>query len=239
MILITRPKNESLRLKKRFDKQGFDSVIDSLSSFHSVPVKSLNAKNNVILTSSPRATQILIDKKYISTSTPLLVIGGSSLKKLRSAGYRKIIHTALNSKEMFSYLKKNKMKVTKESTRKIIYCTSSVGNNIFQKKLETFGAKKIIIYKTLFKKKLNLKTVNLIKKKEIKICVVFSKANADHLVKLLGKHKLLQISKNIKIIGLSRDISNVFSNAGFRNCYSVKKPSLRNIIIKTRQLYVL
>ena len=106
MILITRPKNESLRLKKDLINR-VSICYRPLSSFHSVPVKSLNAKNNVILTSSPRATQILIDKKYISTSTPLLVIGGSSLKTKVSRLQENNTHH-LNSKEMFSYLKKTR-----------------------------------------------------------------------------------------------------------------------------------
>ena len=65
MILITRPKKESLNLKAKLDKDKIPCIVDSLSSFVKVKSDLIVSNSKIVLISSPRAAQIVIEDKFI------------------------------------------------------------------------------------------------------------------------------------------------------------------------------
>ena len=131
MILITRPKTESKLLQNKLAYLGYESVIESLSSFKVNKLNITSTKKKIILVSSPRATEILLEKKLLQTNTLLLVIGRSSTLKLRKSGFHNIIYTASNSELMLKYIKRKLKDITRNGSYKIHYYTSNVGNKYF------------------------------------------------------------------------------------------------------------
>ena len=90
MILITRPKNEAKKLKKKIEELGHDAHIDSLSKISNINIdRVLNSKKTVLI-SSQRAARIFIEKYSLRPNIPILVIGNSSYQKLKTAGFSNI-----------------------------------------------------------------------------------------------------------------------------------------------------
>ena len=232
MILITRPKEESHLLKKKLEMFGMDVATDILSRFRvRKNIKKL-PREKIFLISSPRAADIFINKKILNFHNAFLIIGKKSESKLIKAGYKNIIHTAINSEKMFHYLKNKFRNNTAYNFNNIVYLTSTVGNQTFQIKLNRIGIQKKIIYETFYKKNLNKETITLIKKNKISVCLVFSKNNANHLVRLFNKHKLKNPAEKIIFISMSEKISKIFKKSGFKFSHHSKKPTQQDLMNK-------
>lgn len=241
MILIIRPKKESFLLKRKIDQLGLESCVDSISSFKGIKKNDLSvSKKTIVLISSPRAANTILNSNIISTKTPLLIIGRSSFKKLKQNGFEKIIYTSQDSKNMYRYIKKHLKNILNTYPNyKITYLSGSVSNLYFVKKLNALGIKRKIIYKTVFKNSLDTNTINLIRKKKIKVCLLYSQANAKHLVKLLNNQQLKTIAKDILFVSLSANISKLMIDFGFQNLISVKKPNQKNMLAVLSKIYML
>ena len=238
MILITRPKKESLNLKAKLDKDKIPCIIDSLSSFVKVNSDIIVSNSKIVLISSPRAAQIVIEDKSLTKQINFLIIGARSQKKLKEAGYN-IIFTSQNSDQMLKYIKLNFTKIKKFKIKNILYLTSSVGNITFQKKLIKMGVQVKVIYRTAYKKSLRKDTINSIKKNQIDVCLVFSQETAKLLIKLFKKHKLMRAAKSVTFLSMSRKISLVFMEEGFTSAPHVLVPTERRMIYKLNKLLVL
>ncbi len=239
MILITRPKKESLNLKAKLDKDKIPCIVDSLSSFVKVKSDLIVSNSKIVLISSPRAAQIVIEDKSLTKQINFLIIGARSQKKLREAGYKNIIFTSQNSDQMLKYIKLNFTKIKKFKFKNILYLTSSVGNITFQKKLIKMGVQVKVIYRTAYKKSLRKDTINLIKKNQIDVCLVFSQENAKLLIKLFKKHKLMRAAKSVTFLSMGRKISLIFMEEGFASAPHVLVPTERRMISKLNKLLVM
>tara|TARA_Y100000816_G_scaffold280091_1_gene253085 strand:- start:870 stop:1589 length:720 start_codon:yes stop_codon:yes gene_type:complete len=239
MILITRPKTESKLLQNKLADLGYASVIESLSSFKFNKQEINNIQKKIILISSPRATKILLEKKLLRPDTLLLVIGKSSALRLKKSGLKNIIYTASNSELMLKYIKRNFKNITKNGSYNICYCTSNVSNKIFLKQLEMLRVSKVIIYKTVFKKNLSKKTVQLIKNNKIKICLLYSQENAKRFIKLIHSHDLYKNAKNIVFLSLSKKIANYIINEGLSKSICALRPNQKSLIAKLGKSKVL
>lgn len=239
MILITRPKNESYRLKDEISSLGFDVHVKPLSQFKLKKNTLTVNKKTIIMISSPRAAKFIIQSSGIIKSTPLLIIGKSSYIKLNQSGFSNIIHTSKNSDDMFSYLKKNLLIFfDKRKFDRLLYLTGSVFNKSFVRRLEEMKIKKIIVYETIFIKKFDSLTIKLIQSQKIKVCLLFSQANAKYFVKLLQFHNLQNFAQKIIFLSLSKNISQIMINAGFENSICSKQPSQKSLIDKLKKLRV-
>ena len=121
------------------------------------------------------------------------------------AGYKNIIHTAINSEKMFHYLK-NKFRTILLIILIILLSTSTVGNQTFQIKLNRIGIQKNNIRD--FYKNLNKETITLIKKNKISVCLSFRKI-MQIICKALNKHKLKNPAEKIIFISMSKKISKI------------------------------
>ena len=74
MILITRPKPEAIKLKKIIEGLGYVAHIDSLSRIINLNLEKNINSNSIILISSQRAAQLLIEKYEFCFDKPLLII---------------------------------------------------------------------------------------------------------------------------------------------------------------------
>ena len=239
MILITRPKKESKLLQKKLDGLGYETAIESLSSFKTNKQKISNSKNKIILVSSPRATKILSENKLLQRNTLFLVIGKSSTSRLKKSGFKNVIYTASHSSLMLKYIKSKFKNITRDGRYQIYYCTSNVGNQIFLKQLELLGVSKVVIYNTIYKKQLSKKTISLIKNNKIKICLIYSNENAKRFINLINRHKLLENAKEIIFLSLSKKIAKYVLNEGFTKSVYATQPNQISLIARLQKFKVL
>ncbi len=237
MILITRPKKQALDLKKKIDSLGYESIVSPLSYFRSLSFNLEAPKNKIILISSPRATNILLNSKQIPKTTYLLIIGNSSFQKFDQAGFKNIIHVTKNSDEMCNYINNGLKKILRKNIfSQILHLTGTVSNNNFIEKVKHIKVRKIIIYETKFIRSLDLSVCNYIIQKKIKICLVYSQANANYLIQLFKKHHLEKHTKKIIFLSLSKNIAQIFTDAGFKNSLYADMPTQKSLLTKLSKI---
>ena len=234
MILITRPKHEAIKLKKIIEGLGYVAHIDSLSQIINLNLEKNINSNSIILISSQRAAQLLIEKYEFCFDKPLLIIGNSSYKKLKSAGFSKIIYRAKDSNHLIKYLIENITLIHKRYGNELTYITGSVSNQIFIKRLNEIGYKteKKIIYRTIFKSSFNHSTIKLLKNNKFSICLIFSKKNAEHFCNLVLKENLFQKCNNLEFLTLSKNITHVMKKNGYHKVAHSAQPNQSSLIKK-------
>jgi len=241
MILITRPKNEAKKLKKKIEELGHDAHIDSLSKISNINIdRVLNSKKTVLI-SSQRAAKIFIEKYSSRPNIPILVIGNSSYQKLKTAGFSNFLYKAKDSNQLLRYLTKNLTQLEKKYGNKLVYMTGSVLNQKFIINLNAIGyeVEKTIVYKTIFKSSFNNSTVQLLKNKKINVCLIYSQQNAERLCKLILNQNLFHKCKNLLILTLSKNISNVMKKNGYLNVVHSSQPTQASLMQKLKKTILL
>ena len=233
MILITRPKPEAKKLCQELSLIGAPSHIDSLSAIVTKRKKIKVKKNHAVLISSPRAAKIFSTSKSVSKKVPLLIIGKVSEGLLIRAKFQNIIKTFQDSTSLISHLKRNKKSIFGEALLTgIDHKTGTISNQSIQKKITALGImfQKDEIYKTSFKKKLNDKTIKLLKSNSIKFAILYSQENARVLIELMNSAGIKQNSNKIHYVCLSKQIAKIMKNNGLTSC-NPSKPS-QSLLIK-------
>ena len=237
MILITRPKLEAKKLKKTIELIGHSVHVDSLSKVINYEFKNTIDLKKLIIISSQRAAKTFISSHAEKLKIPILVIGNTSYKKLKAAGFLNIIFQAKDSSQLLIYLKKNFSLFKKKYENKLIYVTGSVSNKKFIKKLIKleYRVEKKIVYKTVFKRSFNNSTVQLLKKNKINICLIYSQQNAVHFCKLIKKDDLFKKCENLLILTLSKNITKVMKKNGYINVANSSQPTQASLIKKLQK----
>ncbi len=236
MILITRPKTESLKLKNKLQQKGYLVHINTLSNI--IIKKNIEPVSSkfLCLISSPRAAEALINARHIKLGLPLCVIGNSSKKKLITYGYNNILHTSSNSQQMYSYLSSKRNKFAK-MFRGIEYLTGSITNKHFIYKLENlnYAVNVRTVYRTHYKKKFDVQTKNLLRSKKIDTILIYSKKNAEFFIKLLLNSGLNK-NNNLTFVCMSKNIGDYILDNGYGNVFIAKKPDEKSMIDKLIKL---
>lgn len=215
MILITRPKDKALKLENKLSICGYECHIESLSEIKFKHQNFFFKKNCIYLISSPRTVSYVIRHKLENLHIKLLVIGLSSMHKLKQAGFKNLIYGAQHSDDMIHFLKKSDITF-------IHYLTGTVRNKNLSREITKIGInlKEEIMYETTFKKNLSKKCVSLIRSKKIRQILIYSKANAEHFIYVTNKAKIEKESKSATFFCLSKKIATFLKNKGYHAKYS-------------------
>ena len=216
MILITRPRDKAFKLESKLSYHGCKCLVEPISAIKFKNQNFLFEKNQVYLIASPRTVNYIIKKKT-NLNIKLLIIGISSFSKLKQSGFKNLIYGAQDSDDMIKFLKKSDFKT-------INYLTGTIKNKNLSTEIRKMGIllKEIVMYETIFRKALSKKCIALIKLKKIKQVVVYSKANAKHIIYVLNKAMIKKESKSLTFFCLSKKIADLLSNEGYKTEYCVK-----------------
>ena len=241
MILITRPKLEAKKLKKTIEGLGYATHVDSLSTIVSFKINFNTQSKKIILISSQRAVKFFIEKNPVPLNIPILVIGNVSYQKLKSYGFSKILYKAKDSNQLLKYLTKNFSSIKKRFGGTITYTTGSVTNLNFINRLNEIGYKveKKIVYKTKFKTSFNYSTVQLLKNDNIHICLIYSQRNAEQFCKLVANENLYSKCKNLTILTLSKNITQIMKKNGYLKVNNSPQPSQASLLKKLKKVMLL
>ena len=236
MILITRPTNKARKLKSLLDNHGYKTHINSLSSTKKINKKINFTEGYAILLTSLRATNIITKSKFLNKEKTFIVVGASSRDKLKKSGFKKILYCAQSSKDLIQFFKNKFKKVYKEKKLKgIEYFTGSIITQSLIRNLKVhlnLPIKKKVVYETKFVKSFSPSTIKLLKSEKIKICLLFSQQNAKQFLNLIQKEKLSILSKDIRFLTLSRNISSIVKKEGYKKVYNSNSPTLDSLLNK-------
>ena len=211
MILITRPKNESLLLAKELKAKKFSTYIEPLSSFQYYKKQISFNKKKIYIVSSLQAAHVLNihrkNYKDIIDQGNFFVIGKKVYSTLKKIGVQNIIKHFKTSDLLLKYfLKLNR------SDLDIIYLCGSVVNEDFihalqQKKI---NFKKVILYKTIPVKQFSKRCLNLISTNQINVVLIYSFFAAKVFIRLLKKNNKIIALEQMYVLCLSKRIAQRF-----------------------------
>ena len=219
MILITRPRRNSLEFQKKLEKYKIISEIQELSKFKILKSK-IQLPNCIILISSPRSLDYLIKSETIESckQNPFMVIGKKTTLRLKQLGCKNIIISAQDSAEL---IQKSKTIINERSDVRFL-CS-----NIYNKDLVRSFKKKckitmIKVYETNKVKKLNKSIIKNLREDKFSTAVFFSKFSFKVFFELCKLEKISSFHlKKIQYICVSRRVGDFAAKRG----YSVNYPS--------------
>ena len=236
MILITRLKEDNKTIKKKLDAFKIKSSGESLYRIKYLSKKINHEDEKIFIVASKQAVKIIrsnIKRGNLKRSI-FLVIGNQSSLQLKKLGL-KVKLVAQNSNDLIKKIKKNKS----YKRNKFEYLCANAFNKDFYSELCKFNknTRKVIIYKLVPNQKFSKKTLELLRQKNIKIVLFFSKFSCNTFFQLCRSHKLNRKNLNgIHYITLSKEIAYLH----FLKTYKVswaKRPSLASILQKVISIH--
>ena len=228
MILITRPRKNSLEFQKRLEKLKINSEIQELSKFK-IFKKKVSLFNCVILITSPRSLDYLVKTKTIESCSKneFIVIGKKTTQRLKQYGCQKILISAKDSTDLI-----NKSKSIINERSDVQFLCSNVYNKELVRSLKKMKCKITLVrvYETIKVKKLKKSIIANLKNDKFSAIVFFSKLS---LMVFLELCKLEKVSKSclkkIHYICVSQRVGEFAKNLGYNVTYSLN-PSEQSML---------
>ena len=228
MILITRPRKNSLEFKKRLEKLKINSEIQELSKFR-IFNRQVFLSDSVILITSPRSLDYLIKTKTIESckKNEFIVIGKKTTQRLKQWGCKKILISAKDSTDLI-----NKAKSIINERSDVRFLCSNVYNKELVRSLKKMKCKITLIrvYETIKAKKLKKSVVKNLKNEKFSVAVFFSKFSLTVFFELCNLEKIPKSClKKIHYICVSQRVGEYAEKIGYNVHYSFN-PSQQSVL---------
>jgi len=219
VILITRPRKNSLELQKRLEKLNINSEIQELSKFR-IFKNQVSLLDCIILITSPRSLEYLVKTKTIENckKNKFIVIGKKTTQRLKQLGCQKILISAKDSTDLIS---KSKSIINEKSD--VRFLCSDVYNKELIRSLKKMKCKITLVrvYETIKVKKLKKSVIKNLINNKFAAAVFFSKFSLMVFFELC---KLEQLSKpylkRIHYICVSQRVGEFAKKMGYNVHYS-------------------
>jgi uroporphyrinogen-III synthase len=228
VILITRPRKNSLELKKKLEKLKINSEIQELSKFK-IFKRKVSLFNCVILITSPRSLDYLVKTKTIESckKNEFMVIGKKTTQRLKQLGCQKILISAKDSTDLI-----NKSKSILNERSDVRFLCSNVYNKELVRSLRKMKYKisLVRVYETIKVKKLKKSVINNLKNNKFSSVVFFSKFSLMVFLELCKLEKVSKSSlKKIHYICVSQRVGDYAEKIGYYVHYSLN-PSEQSVL---------
>ncbi len=205
-ILIIRSKEQSLKLAKFLENQGFECFLEPIFDVEKLQVK-IDNKNveAIILTSFNAVSGFFLAK--IDQNVKIFTLSKKIKEELQKNGYKNIfLSKCENAKSLEKIINLQKENFDKNS-RILYFCGNFMTKN-FAKILEKQGflAENILSYKISYHQEFSQDFLTFIKKNKFDFVLCYSKNAVKNFNKLIKFHNLVEYFKNCKIIGFSDKI---------------------------------
>ena len=228
MILITRPRKDSLELQKKLKKIKIHSLIQELSTFK-ISKTRIDLSNSIILITSSRSIDYLVKTKTLETCkrSKFFVIGKLAEKRLRKLGCKHIIVSASDSNELLTQLK------DKLNNKEIIkFLCSNIFNKELVKSLKklNYHVELLQVYETNSIKKLKKSVVRDLNNHKLKAAVFFSQFSLNNFLKLCKTENIKSSTlKKLHYICISERVAKQVIRPGY-NVHLSDKPTKVSIL---------
>ena len=228
MILITRPRKNSLEFKKRLEKLKINSEIQELSKFR-IFNRQVFLSDSVILITSPRSLDYLIKTKTIESckKNEFIVIGKKTTQRLKQWGCKKILISAKDSADLIN---KSKSKLNEKSD--VRFLCSNVYNKELVRSLKKMKCKITLVrvYETIKVKKLKKSVINNLKNDKFSAVIFFSKFSLMVFLELCKLEKVSRSClKKLHYICVSQRVGEFAENLGY-NVTHASNPSEQSML---------
>jgi uroporphyrinogen-III synthase len=228
VILITRPRKNSLEFQKRLEKLNINSEIQELSKFK-ISNSQVSLLNCVILITSPRSLDYLVKTKTIESckKNEFIVIGKKTTQRLRQLGCKKILISAKDSTDLIN---KSKSKLNEKSD--VRFLCSNVYNKELVRSLKKMKCKITLVrvYETIKVKKLKKSVINNLKNDKFSAVIFFSKFSLMVFLELCKLEKVSRSClKKIHYICVSQRVGEFAENLGYNVTHS-SNPSEQSML---------
>ena len=228
MILITRPRKNSLEFQKKLEKLKINSEIQELSKFK-ISNSQVPLLNCIILITSPRSLDYLVKTKTIENckKNEFMVIGKKTTQRLKQLGCKKILVSAKDSADLIN---KSKSKLNKKSD--VRFLCSNVYNKELVRSLKKMKCKITLVraYETIKVKKLKKSVINNLKNDKFSAVIFFSKFSLMVFLELCKLEKVSRSClKKLHYICVSQRVGEFAENLGYNVTHS-SNPSEQSML---------
>ena len=228
MILITRPRKNSLEFQKKLEKLKINSEIQELSKFK-ISNSQVPLLNCIILITSPRSLDYLVKTKTIESckKNEFIVIGKKTTQRLRQLGCKKILISAKDSTDLIN---KSKSKLNEKSD--VRFLCSNVYNKELVRSLKKMKCKITLVraYETIKVKKLKKTVINNLKNDKFSAVIFFSKFSLMVFLELCKLEKVSRSClKKLHYICVSQRVGEFAENLGYNVTHS-SNPSEQSML---------
>ena len=220
MILITRPRKNSLEFQKKLDKLNINSEIQELSKFK-IFKRKVSLFNCIILITSPRSLDYLVKTKTIESckKNKFIVIGKNTTQRLKQLGCQKILISAKDSTDLI-----NKSKSILNERSDVRFLCSNVYNKELVISLKKMRCKirLVKVYETIKAKKLKKSVIKNLKNDKFSSALFFSKFSLMVFLELCKTEKVPKSSlEKIQYICISQRVGELAEKFGYNVHYSL------------------
>lgn len=236
MILITRPKEQSIELSLKLNRNGFQTFQENLYSIKYLKYK-INCDSEIFyIFPSIHSVKSLIINNHINKfkEAKIFAIGSKVKKILKDTGLIKVNKTFVDSNELLNLLKINKYK-----NCRLVYLSGNFTNKVFFKKANEQGIniKKRIVYKTKPRTKLTNNLIKKIKFGQISVILFYSVLASKTFIKLISDQKIIFDSDKIKFICISKRVAKPLFDQKYKFVYAANLPNQEAIIDTIKSKY--
>ena len=229
MILITRPKGQSKKLKLKLTSRGFKIFQESFYSFKYYKKKVSYKKTNYYIFPSIHAVNSLKKNKQITKfkDAKIFAIGEQVFKVLSKSGCKNIISISQDSKTLLKTLQS----YLKSDDQFIYFCSNIINENFFvEADKYKINIKKIRVYKTIAVKSFTKKLNDSFALNNITGITFYSKLAVDTFLMLASKYKILKQVRNMPVYCISDRVAKPLIHKQFKSVYVAKEPNERSLI---------
>ena len=224
-ILLTRPREQSLRLSKKLDLELLNPFISPLIQIKKLDYEfNVNTKCDFLIFTSKNG---ILNFQRIDNYKKIFVIGEGTYSCAKEKKMKNVVNVDGDSERL-----KNKIKPFLKKNSKIIHPTSFQNNDelklFFEKnhcdysQIHCYHSQKFNSSPSIFKK-------FFISKKE-GIITIFSKRTAASFINEIFKMNFLAEAKNKKILVLSKSIKKELNLSGFKKVFISEKPNEQSML---------
>ena len=229
MILITRPKGQSKKLKLKLTTRGFKIFQESFYSFKYYKKKVSYKKTNYYIFPSIHAVNSLKKNKQITKfkDAKIFVIGQQVNKALVASGCKNIISIFHDGKTLLKTLQS----YPKKDDKFIYFCSNIVNEDFFIKaNKQKINIKKIRVYKTIAIKSFTKKLNDSFALNNITGITFYSKLAVDTFLALASKDKILKKAKKLPVYCISYRVAKPLIHKQFKSVHVAKQPNESDLI---------
>ena len=224
MILITRPKRQSINLETALKLKGYKTFLESLYKIKFYKKEVTYNKNNYYIFPSINSVQSLIDSKQINKfrKSNILAIGKKVEEALINSGCKNILLIAADSETLIKKIAKPKF-----INCHFTYLCSNIINESFLKKVSkhkvSIEAK--VIYKTIPNIQFSKKLIYHLNSGNISGAIFLSKLPVETFLRYLIEYNCADGAKNIHIYCISERVAELFRQKKFRHIHVASIPT--------------
>ena len=223
-LLVTRPKEDSLKIKEYLSKIGFNVYIEPMFS-----IKHLRAKIDVedfdFIISTSQHSIIALSKITKNRNKLIITAGHNTMQIGEKLGFTSIKSFNNNVNGIISYLKHYNGNNVLYIRGKEITCNLK---NMFINRIKNF--QEVIVYNTIDRKYFSKNCYNLLLQDKISAILFYSSRTADIFIELIKKHNMEHKAASIIIYVISNKVAETAKKVCWKNIKISDNPTNQSLL---------